>query len=421
MQGVNTVVQLAGVPIWLAHWGVEYYGEWLLLFTIPGYIGISEMGLGSSTTAELSMLMETGKQEEAAVILRNVFWFVLLVGGLPFFALITTVFLLPWHEWLRMAAIPEAVFQWAFVFLILYAYLALFLSIPLGYYRVRKYFHRERLISAAFSGLEFLAVVSMISLSHGAPYVAFAYLAMRVGFLVFVMRDLIARFPEFRVFPFALRWPVVRTLLKPGLSAMTIYLGQSLMTQGLVTIIGVSLGGAKVVLFTTTRTLVSMVKQLISILNLSITGEFSYAFGANNLALLRRLFRLANQINIGMALSALSILYVLGPWVYSRWTGGAVDIERPFLEFMLLGAFISAVWNVRLVLLVATNRLGRTGFMFLFAGGVVLLVNVIWVNQFGIAGTALSLCIFEIVMLASMFEASRLILGPSGDNNRLVR
>lgn len=45
--------------------GENYYGEWLLLFTIPGYFSVADFGLGSSSSAEMSMMEESGKQTKS--------------------------------------------------------------------------------------------------------------------------------------------------------------------------------------------------------------------------------------------------------------------------------------------------------------------------------------------------------------------
>ncbi|MBK9104732.1 MAG: hypothetical protein IPL92_09195 [Saprospiraceae bacterium] len=134
----------------MKYWGIHYYGEWLILFTIPSYIGMSDMGLGSSTTSELSILVQAGEETEAKEILRNTFWFILLIGGIPFLLLALSVFVLPWYDWLNFTSIVEGDFKLAFILLILYIYLALFLTLPLGYYRVQKIYHRERYISSFF-------------------------------------------------------------------------------------------------------------------------------------------------------------------------------------------------------------------------------------------------------------------------------
>src|SRR5271170_1745805 len=74
----TTLTQIFSVPIFLSHWGVHLYGEWILLNTIPSYLGLSDVGFGSVAGNEMTLL------------------------GL---LLIATVWLLPLGAWLHMHAI----------------------------------------------------------------------------------------------------------------------------------------------------------------------------------------------------------------------------------------------------------------------------------------------------------------------------
>lgn len=381
-----------------------------MLFTIPSFIAISDMGLGSSTTAELSMLLQSNKEEAAGSILRNTFWFVLLVGGIPFFLLALSVFILPWYEWLNFSTITTLEFKPAFVFLILYIYLSLFLTIPLGYYRVKQVYHRERYISSFFRGAEFLCVILAVIAGYKIVVVAIIYFLVRLLQLIFILLDLSSRFTSFRLFPFEIHFAKFRHLLKPGLSAMTIYMGQNILSQGLVSIIGIGLGSAQVVLFSTTRTLVNMVKQVVGIINLSVTSEFSYAFGAGNIPLLRRLFRYTVLSNALISIGLLVGLYFFGNWIFRIWTGDEVNIVEPFFTFFLVSTFFGAMWNAHLVLLVATNRLGRTGLLFLILAFVLIVFNALAIHTVGISGVALSLLCFELAMLWTMSTGSKAVL-----------
>jgi len=419
MQAINALIQVAGIPLLLKFWGINYYGEWLLLFTIPSYIALSDMGLGSSTTSELSMLVQAKRHAEAMSILRNTFWFILIMGGIPFVLLALSVFVLPWYDWLGLSAIPYDEFVPAFFFLIVYIYLALFLTLPLGYYRVGQIYHRERYISSFFRVLEFLLIVTAVVEGFKIVLVAFIYLLVRTVQLLFVLYDLSKRFDSFRLFPFGIEYGKIKHLLKPGLSAMSIYMGQNLVVQGLVMIIGIGLGSAQVVLFSTTRTLVNMVKQIVGIINLSITSEFSYAYGARNYDLLRKIFKLAGKGNAVMSAFLLTGLYFFGAWIVNIWTGGKVKIIEPFFLFILIGTFVNTLWNLHLVLLVATNKLVHTGLWFLLGAALLVIINAVWIHAYDIHGVAFTIICFELVMLFVMIAASKQVI-KTQDNHTIL-
>jgi hypothetical protein len=51
----RAVIQLVTVPFFLHSWGVAKYGDWLILFAIPSYLGLSDLGLGDASTSDMTM------------------------------------------------------------------------------------------------------------------------------------------------------------------------------------------------------------------------------------------------------------------------------------------------------------------------------------------------------------------------------
>ena len=71
-RGVATLIQVLSVPIFLRHWGIDLYGEWLLLNSVPSYFALSDVGFGSTAGNEMTMLMAAGRQDEALDVFQSV-------------------------------------------------------------------------------------------------------------------------------------------------------------------------------------------------------------------------------------------------------------------------------------------------------------------------------------------------------------
>jgi O-antigen/teichoic acid export membrane protein len=409
-QVVNIVIQLLGIPILLKYWGVNYYGEWLILFTIPGYIGISDIGLGSTATAEMSMLVADEKREEAAVILKNTFWFILSIGSIPFILLFISNFFVSWYQILHLSTITQKDFNIAFSLLILYVYLSLFLTLPLGFYRVEKIYHRERYISTAFRALEFLTFLGVVLRGGGIVEAALTFLIIRVIYFAFVIFDLKRQFAWFELTPVRFDFSKIKHLIKPSLAMMVVYLGQNLLIQGMTTIVGIKLGSEKVVIFNTTRTLMNFAKQGTSIVNLSLYSEFSYAFGMNDKNLLKRLFIRGQQLNIFLTVVSVIGLFFTGSFIMSFWTKGKIGIEEPFFSLFLITIFLNSWWNTGLAMLVAINQQKRTSIYFLLISLFILLLNFVFIGQYGLTFVSFSLILFESFMLFVIYKECSIIL-----------
>ena len=404
LQAVSTLMQLFGVPLCLAYWGEEYYGEWLLLFTIPGYLSISDFGLGASSTTEMAMMAEDNRHHEIQPLLKSVFWFIVLWGLIPFGLLASSNLVFPWYDWLKMHLIQKHEFQATFPVLVLYIYLSLFLTIPLNFYRVIKQYNVERYISTVYKALEFGVLLALVLSGYGIFPVALGYFLLRVCFLVYILVDLHRRSNEFRLWPIHVRFKEVRKVIKPGISGLFFYLGTNLLMQGTSTIVGLNLGSRQLVIFNTVRTLVNMAKQVINIINLSIFSEFSYAYGAKNLVLFRRLVRSGMLLNAVLAFSGCLFLFFAGEYILKWWTNGVVVADHTFLNLFLVYTFLGSISSVALTVILSVNIPKHSGVLYLLFIVLLLTVNSLMIKSMGLTFLAISLIVFEVIFMMVCFQ-----------------
>src|ERR1700722_20190776 len=67
-----TLTQIFSVPVFLSHWRLHLCGEWMLINTIPRYLGFSDVGFGSVAGNEMSMLAAAQHFEQAVVVCQSV-------------------------------------------------------------------------------------------------------------------------------------------------------------------------------------------------------------------------------------------------------------------------------------------------------------------------------------------------------------
>ncbi len=399
LQAVNAMIQIFGVPLCLAYWKQDYYGEWLLLFTIPGYLSVSDFGLGTSSTAEMSMMAEDQRQHEIQPLLRSVFWVIVLWGFIPFGLLLASNYFWPWYSWLKLQAVQVHEFKATFPILVLYIYLSLFLTVPLNYYRVIKQYHVERYISTVYKLLEFGVLLILVLRGLGIFAVALGYLLLRTLYFFFIVFDLHRRSEIFRLWPVQVHFREVRKILKPGISGLFFYLGGNLLNQGLSTIIGLNFGPRKLVMFNTVRMMTNLAKQVFNVVNLSLYSEFSFAYGAKNMRLMQRLVRSSLFINLVMSGGAAIVLFFFGNLLLHWWTKGVVYTEPLFLGIFLLYTVLGAISSVAITVVFATNSFRNTGLQYLLLVSTLIIINALWVKALGLNMTALTLVLFELLMI----------------------
>ncbi|MBX2890020.1 MAG: hypothetical protein KF734_03770 [Saprospiraceae bacterium] len=405
-QFVTVCVQLAGVPLMLHYWGMQYYGEWLLIFTIPGYLGMSDLGLGTVATTEMSMCAAKQDYEQAKRIFRGAFLSIVGIGLTVCATFSILIFALPWHDWLKLQQVAPAELNLTMLLLTWYIFFAIFLTLLLGAYRTIGRYARGQVISNLFRLLEFVALLTAVMSGAGVVAAAGAFLAARIIYASVIWFDIRGLAGWLRVEKFDFEWPIVRRLLPPSLSMLTVYMGQNFLTQGLVTILGITLGAASVVLFSTVRTLCNFAKQVIGIINLSVFSEYALSLGKQDFDALRRLHARSVQAIVGLTLLSVLGLKIFGPFILDFWTKGRVTAEEPFFTLYLCHILVNSLWLGSWTLLLGCNRHQKITRYYLMTSLFVLVSAYLCVGSMGLS-------VLPIVLILSDAVFSLIVLRTS--------
>src|ERR1700694_284726 len=102
---VGAIVQLSSVPVMLHVWGAAKYGDWLILFAIPSYLTLSDLGFGDASGSDMTMRVAAGDRQGAIetfqsswVLLSLVSLFMALLAGV-------VVWQVHWHNWLKLTTL----------------------------------------------------------------------------------------------------------------------------------------------------------------------------------------------------------------------------------------------------------------------------------------------------------------------------
>ena len=312
----TTLTQIFSVPVFLSHWGVHLYGEWILLNTIPSYLGLSDVGFGSVAGNEMTMLAAAKNFDQALVVFQSVWVLTTVITSLVGLLLIATVWLLPLGTWLHMHAISAGDARLIILLLGLAVLLGMQETLFQAAFRcVGKYplgtMAKSLVVLAAF-----LSTMVGVGLHLSPVPVTVLYVAVNaVG--VFALWILLRR--EVPWIRFGIRhaqWAVIRRLTGPAISFMSFPLVNALNLQGILVVIGYVMGPIAVVTFNTARTISRSAAQGMNLINNSIWPEMSAAFGVGAMDIARMLHRRACQISLLLCLSITLGVAVLGNWIW---------------------------------------------------------------------------------------------------------
>lgn len=411
-QGAIIVVQVGSVAAFIHFWGVSLYGEWLLLFAIPSYLSMSDVGFTTAVGNEMIMLTARDQREHALRLFRSA-WSLLvwLFAGLPVLIVCLAV-VAPLESWMQLDTIGE---DSAVVILFLFT-IQVVLSLTGGLLHAG--FSCQGRYGAGTFGLalstllEFAAILTVLVLG-GGPTAAAAGMVLGRLTGVLAMRVSLRRLvPWLGLKRKARPLRELRHLIGPALASGAFPLGNALNLQGMVLVVGTTLSPTSAAIFSTIRTLTRSGMQLLRVVWSVAAPEISAAFGAGDRALLKVIHRRSCQVAAWFAGCVVAGLVALGSPVVEVWTGGKIPLDRQLLYLLLAVVLVNALWYMSLAVLYATNRHHRIALEYVLASLVSLPVAYGLIGPLGLSGAAVALLMLELFMAGA---ALRRTLPSAGD------
>jgi O-antigen/teichoic acid export membrane protein len=411
----TTLTQIFSVPVFLSHWGVHLYGEWILLNTIPSYLGLSDVGFGSVAGNEMTMLAAAQDLEQALVVFQSVWVLTTVITGLLGLLLLAVIWVLPIDTWLHMHSLSALDTRLIILLLGLAVLLGMQETLFQAAFRcVGKYplgtMAKSLVVLAAFG-----STMAGVALHLSPVPVAGLYAATNALGVLALWVLLRREVPWIRFGVRHAQWAVIRRLTAPALSFMSFPLVNALNLQGILVVIGYVLGPIAVVTFNTARTISRSAAQGMNLINNSIWPEMSAAFGIQAMDVARMLHRRACQISLALCLGITLIAALMGNRIWQIWTVGKVPTDPILLNIMLLQMLVSAFWFTSSVVPLATNQHQRMARVMLSA--TVLALGLAWalmeVRGLALRGAALALLAGDMITASYVLRESLELLGDN--------
>lgn len=402
----RVIIQLGMVAVVLPIWGVQLYGEWLVLAAVPTYLGLTDLGLFSAAVSDMTMAVARGERDHARDVFQTISRGVGVVFAVVVLALPPIVAVAPLASWFHFVRIDEATAAAAIVMLAVRTLLIAYSGLLYGGFASEGYYGQGIVFMAGITFLEFVGLLATAILGYGPAVAAAVMLASRVagnGVMYVAMRR---RAPWLWLGKPARKPRVVKRLLGAGLATTAIGTGSTLSTQGMVILIGVVVGPASVAIFSTLRTMTRVVIQLLSSISETVAPELARAYGKGDSARLRKLHRRASQIAVWAAVPLLTALAIFGSSVLGLWTDGLIGSGGWLLYLFLIGAAIDTIWFTSGGILYWTNRHQRVAVIYIVASLATLVLAYVLLRTSGLIGVAIALIALELTMLIVVLRQS---------------
>lgn len=412
----GSLVRLLQVPLLLSILGVEEYGRWLVLYTLPSWIAFANMGFGNVAANEMSMATAVGDINKARSLFSST---LAVVAGIGMCAMALTAAIapyLPWEKFLGVSTERHNELTLAVLWLVISTFLSFYIEAFDGRFRAARKAHLGVFIASFRPWLDLSAIITTLHFSSRFDFLALSLFGSTVIYYLFyqwfsrrVMREVSFSFKDVQINLF-------RQLFRKGIAFQAFPLGNALLFQGNILIVQSILGPVAVAVFATTRTLVRIVNQVMEVINQAISPEMSHLIGAGDMIRAARLHRLGVALSIISACAGTLVLAFWGQALYGIWVGKTINLPQHLLLLFLLPIPLNSLWFTSSVVHSASNQHEGLAIRYIIAT-VLGAITCIFLSYFqGVEGAALSTLLVDIVLIPYVLKRSLLLTGDTWGN-----
>jgi len=352
---LNAFFQLISVPIFLKYWGVDLYGEWLVLISLTAYFAMSDIGLNTVTINEFSIAYARKQYDRCNVLFNNTLFFILSVFVFSLVITFIFCFLFNISQIFKFSLISEATSELIIICLIIQVFSGMVSGLFDSIYRATDKNARAIMINNYIRLAENIILILGIIIGLEIHVLILFYIAPKLLGLFyksFKSRNYFSLkigFQYFELFEF-------KKIIIPAFSFLSFPVGNSIILQGFTLLINFTLGSTAVVLYNTTRTLINFVKTGLTLINSSIWPEFSLAFGRNDFNVMKKLHRVSVASSFYFSLVACFLFFLLGEPIYLFWIKNKIEFNQILFYCFLITLISNTVWYTSSVVLASTNK-----------------------------------------------------------------
>lgn len=407
--------QLLLMPL-LAHaWGLQLYGLWVMLSTLPTLLAMSDLGLATAAGTKMAMAEARGKRATVVQLFQSA-WLAILCSSVLFVLLGGFGALVFPTSWLtdNPGFTPLQARITAFALLV-YGVSASQGAIVFAGFRASGQYARGALWNTVLILFETGALAAAVSLGGSPEIAAFALLSGRSLGLAGQACLLTRHAPWLRFGLGHARWTLARELMASASTVMLLPISQGCLIQGTTLALGLAAGPTAAPAFAAARTLSRIGQQLCWTINAALMPEMSAAMGrrasaaiaAMTLATLASSALLTVPFAIGFALFA--------PSVVERWSLGLIHAPATVVYALVVSLLAGGFWTPLSNLLVSSDRQSTFALPYAALAAAAIPLSYALARAVGAAGPAIAIAATDVVMLILMATLTDRYLASGAD------
>lgn len=259
---ITTGTNIILIPLLLKQWGIELYGEWLVLFSVVMYANLLETGFHIYAINKTSRHFHMGKVNNIGKVLINTIY-IYLVVFLLFFILYTILYAS--YDFFQLKLINKTQFQSIEYLLLAEICLMMLFNFMTDFYRSVDEYAKSVLLKNIFLLFKLLTITIVLISYHITPYqLAIIYFMIRFISILILIYFAIKKIKQHRITIKLnlLDYKYIKIIFFKGIEHFTLKIAFLFNFQGVILIVQHMFGPSGVATFSITRTLINFVYQL---------------------------------------------------------------------------------------------------------------------------------------------------------------
>ncbi|OGR25438.1 MAG: hypothetical protein A2139_07425 [Desulfobacca sp. RBG_16_60_12] len=398
-QIINVASRIVLVPLFLVAWGADIYGEWLLLSSLVAYLSLTEMGAQLYIVNRMTQAYAHRDNDQFCKILHTGLALFLIIPIAVFIIFVAVIVFFNPASFLHITQTGHGTVILVLAILAFQIVLSLPQSVLLRVYFAVEMLPRGVMLINLMQLMSFIFLAGGLWLRWGMVAIAILQLipyGLIAGMALF---DLNRKFPHFKIlslreaeFSFGL------SFIKPSLHFFLIQLSQAFSVQGIVLVVGMLMGPIQVVLFSTMRTLVNLIRSFLDQLSHAAWPELTRLDAQEDMDKFLALFRVILRSTLMAAIFFITIFHFYGGHIYHFWLRKTVPFEQPVMDLFLIYISQFIFWLACSHPLQATNRHHTLAKVLFISSILTITLAYLGGRHLGLPGIVLGMIIGDLVL-----------------------
>jgi O-antigen/teichoic acid export membrane protein len=383
--GLTIFAQLLLPPAFLHFYGMSRYGEWLVLSGTLGYLSTLNFGVTTYASNELTMLHKRGEREKYRQLQGSTL--ALTLGMICFGVLVSAlVFVVPIAKLLHLSTMSQSEVALTAFFLGLQTMVLIIAGYFGGLFMVIEESHRGLTWGNINSLGGTLAAVGLASFRVRFSTLAigqFVFVVLLTGFCAF---DLKRRIGDLPIGLQGANWKTAKSIIAPSGQFGMIFAQQFLIFQAPLIMLQWIVGPRVVVLFSTSRTILSTARQSLAKLTSAIAPEITFSYANQNMKRLLNIFHYSEKVIFaGIPIANLGA-YLFAPVLLEVWLRRPTLFDSYTYGLMALISGAMSMRDHKQFFQFSTNQHKRLSIIVFFGNVLMVALSIPFTIEFGLNG-----------------------------------